>query len=123
MSLTSPWVDDVTRAYIQEIPQVAEGKRGRHPNPHTGNQDIGSPDRVRCDLYSDWCKIHLGVQLPLTHGLTRFFLSPQVTSLVLLIIFLRIGLPDISSIFLPVGVQLVVRNSFLRIHPRIVLIS
>jgi len=40
------------------------------------------------------------------------FFPPQVTSLVLVTIFLHIGLEAISSIFLPVGVQLVVRNSF-----------
>jgi hypothetical protein len=113
-------LDDVTRAYIQEIPQVVEGKWDRHPNPNAGNQDIGSPDRVGSDLYSDRCKFHLRVQQPQVNA---FLLSPQVASLILLIIFLRIGLSDISSIFLPVGVQLVVRNSVLRIHPRIVLIS
>jgi hypothetical protein len=54
-------IDDTMHAYIQEIPQVAGGERDECPNPFTGNQDIGSPGRVGCDLYSDWCKFRLDV--------------------------------------------------------------
>jgi hypothetical protein len=54
-------VDRMTRACIQEIQQVADGKRDRYPNPDAGDQDTGSPDRVGCDLHSDWCKLRLGV--------------------------------------------------------------
>jgi len=44
-------IDDTMRAYIQEIPQVADGKWYRYPNPYTGNQDIGCPGGVGYDLY------------------------------------------------------------------------
>ena len=100
----------MTHAYLQEIPQVADGKRYRYPKPHTGNQDIGSPDRVGCGLYSDWRKLRLGVQAHVQ--LSGFFFSFQVTSLVSIIIFMYFGPTGIADIFLPVGIQLVVRNNF-----------
>jgi uncharacterized protein YybS (DUF2232 family) len=36
-------IDDAMCTYKQEIPQVADGKRDRDPNPWTGNQNIGYP--------------------------------------------------------------------------------
>ena len=101
-------IDHMTRAYIQEIQQVADGKRDRCPNPDTGTQDIGSPHRVGCDLYSNWCKLHLGVQA----RVVTICFSLQVMSLVTITICIRFGLPGIAEVFLPVGIQLVVRNSF-----------
>jgi hypothetical protein len=55
-------IDDTTRAYMKEIPQVVDGKWDGCPNPYTGSQGIGSPGRVGCDLYFDWCKLRLGIQ-------------------------------------------------------------
>jgi hypothetical protein len=34
-------IDDTTCAYVQEIPQVHDGKQDRYPNPWTDNHDIG----------------------------------------------------------------------------------
>jgi hypothetical protein len=48
------------------------------------------------------------------HGLSRL-LSVQVTVLASLVFFLRFGLQSLSDIFMPVGIQLVVRNTFIRI--------
>jgi hypothetical protein len=69
-SFTSTWLT-ISRAYIQEVQQVVDGKRVGCPNPDTGIQDIGSSDRVGCDLYSDWCKLRLAVQ---ARVVTIFFL-------------------------------------------------
>ena len=99
-------IDHMTRAYIQEIPQVADGKRDRDPNPDTGNQDLGSPDRVGCNLYSDWRKLHLGVQAWV--HVIGISLSFQVMSLVAFTIFIHFGL----TVYVPASMQLVVRNSF-----------
>jgi hypothetical protein len=44
-------IGDTTCAYIQEIPQVTDEKRDRYSKPFLGNKDIGSPGRVRYDLY------------------------------------------------------------------------
>ena len=99
----------MTHACIQEIPQVAERKRDQCQNPHTSNQDIGSPGRVWHDLYSPWCKLCLGVRAQVVT------VSLQVTSLVFITILLHFELGDLSTVFLPVGVQLVVHNSFSRI--------
>ena len=72
-------IDHITRAYIQEVQQVIDGKRVGCPNPDTGIQDIGSPDRVGCDLHSDWCKLRLAVQ---ARVVTIFLLSrPRASSL------------------------------------------
>jgi len=61
--LLTALIDDTTHPPMQEIPQVADGKRDRCPNPWAGDQDIGPPGRVGNGLYSDWCKFLLGVQV------------------------------------------------------------
>ena len=99
-------IDYMTYACIQEVPQVTVGKRDRCQNPHTGNRDIGSSGRVGYDLYSARCKLRLGVRAQV------FTISLQVMSLASITTLLHFKLGDLCAIFLPVGVQLVVRNSF-----------
>jgi hypothetical protein len=101
-------IDHITRAYIQEVQQVVDGKRVGCPNPDTGIQDIGAPDRVGCDLYSDWCKLRLAVQA----RVVTIFFSLQVTSLVIITVCIHFGLAGIAEVFLPVGIQLAVRKTF-----------
>jgi hypothetical protein len=93
---------------MQEIPQVADGKRDGCPNLWAGDRDIGSPGRVGNGLYSDWCKS----ALELKHGSSRFHLSLKITSVISIIISLRFGLDYISTAFTLVSMQLTVRNSF-----------
>ena len=100
-------IGHMTRAYIQEIPQVADEKRDWYPNPDAGNQDIGPPDRVGCNLYSDWRKLSLGIRV-----LSRSSLSLQFASLVTIAICAQFGFTVIGDVYTPVGIQLVVRNSF-----------
>jgi hypothetical protein len=65
-------IDNTTCAYIQEIPQVADGKWDRCPNASTGNEDIGTSCRVWCDSYSDRCKFRCRIQ---ARVVTNFFFS------------------------------------------------
>jgi hypothetical protein len=98
-------IDDTMHAYIQEIPQVADGKRYRYPNPKTGNQDIGCPGEVEYDLYSDRCKFCSMYK----QGLSRFLFSLQV--MILASIFISFQFGFISSVFMPVAQQLIVRST------------
>ena len=94
------------------MPQVADEKRDGCPNPYTDIQDLGSPSRVGYDLYSDWRKSHLGIQARIV---TTLLLSLQATILVSHAILLHLRLGALNDIFMPVGIQLVVRNSFKRV--------
>ena len=107
LSTYCPFVDDTMRTYIQEIPQVADGKRCRYPNPYTGTQDIGCPGGVGYDLYSDWCKFFLVY----TQGLSRFLFSLQIMILAYTSISLQPGNENLE-IVMPVAQQLVVRNTY-----------
>ena len=99
-------MDDIAHAYIQEIPQVANGKWNLYPNPWTSNEDIGCSSRVGCDLHSDWCKLRLGVKAQVVT------FSLQVTSLTSIFVFRCLGLGEISGLWMLVSMQLVVCNSF-----------
>ena len=46
------------------------------------------------------------------HGLSRSLFSLQIATLVTITICIHFGLGGISDVFLPVGIQLAVRNSF-----------
>jgi hypothetical protein len=102
-----PFVDDTMRTYIQEIPQVADGKWRRYPSPYTGNQDIDCRSRVGYDLYSDWCRFFLVY----TQGLSRLLFSLQMTILSSISITLQSRNRQ-PEIIMPVAQQLVVRNIF-----------
>jgi len=91
----------------KEIPQVTDEKRNGCPNPYTDSQDLGSPGRVGYDLYSDWCKFRLGIQARIVTAL----LSLQATILASHAILLHFRLGALNDVFMPVGIQLVVRNN------------
>ena len=112
-SVDSALIDHMTCAYIQEIQQVTDAKRDWCPISDTGAQDIGSPHRVGCNLYSDWCKLCLDIQA----RVVTMFPSLQVSSLVTMTVCIRSGLPGIAEVFTPVGIQLAVRKQLLRNYP------
>jgi hypothetical protein len=101
-------INNTMRMYIQEIRQVANGKRNRFPIPNKCDQDISPAGRVGHNSHSEWRKHCLGVQARVVTA----FLSLQVIGLISITVFLKFGLGQISTIILPVAIQLVVRNRF-----------
>lgn len=99
------------RTCMKEILQVSEEKWDRCPNPYTGGQDIGSRGRIGRALYIDRCKFCLCNTSTSSHEFFGFF-SPQVMTLVSPFISGRLPSGALGDIFMPVAVQLAVRNRF-----------
>lgn len=93
------------------MPQVFDEKWNGCPNPYTDCQDLGPPRRVGYDLYFDWCEFRLGIQ---ARVLTALF-SLQATILASHAILLHFRLGAVNDVFMPVGIQLVVRNNIKRV--------
>jgi hypothetical protein len=95
----------VNKFTLKKKKKKKKKKRYRYPNPKTGNQDIGCPGEVEYDLYSDWCKFCSMYK----QGLSRFLFSLQV--MILASIFISFQFGFISSVFMPVAQQLIVRST------------
>jgi len=94
---------------LKEIPQDPDDKRGRYPNPHTRNQDIGSGSRVGYALYLHLCKFRLSGAWAQARVIMHFP-SRQVVALVSG--FIPLPFSTLGSILVPLTSQLAVRDHF-----------